>query len=790
MKIAVVGPSPVPYAFGGAEALMWRLTEAINQLTSHQAELIKLPCRECSFWDLIDSYHQFYRLDLSHFDLVISTKYPSWMVKHRNHMVYMVHHLRGLFDTYKFSNQPEMLPQHMSSGLVLEILNLIRGADPSEKEVEAVFEMLDCLKKDEESYDMRIFEFPGPLIRELIHFFDSYALSSQRIRRYTSISNNLIKRKDYFPPGVQVETIYPPSRINAFQCLSYDYLFTASRLDGPKRINLLVEAMKYVPHDVKLKIAGIGPELERLNELASRDRRVEFLNFVTDKTLVDLYSKALAVLYVPYDEDYGLITIEAMMSRKPVITASDSGGPLEFVKDGQTGYVAVPDPRKIAEKINYLVENPLEARKMGEKACRTVENITWDEVIARLLDEKRVQHHRKGKILVLSTYSCYPPRGGGQHRLYHLYSRLAKVFEVTICSIIESNKTYQDLVLNTGLVQLSIPQSRQHAESQWRTEREQGINLHDVCMISFVESSEGYVNKVKLLAKEADVVIFAHPYLYRLRKYIGPNTSVVYDAVDVEYLQKKEYLKNSSLVQMVKDVEQEACSSSDLIFATSEEEKKTLEELYSLSPKKITVVPNGVDTSVLGFINKEERIAQKARVGISGPTILFVGSWHPPNLDALLYITEDLARKLPEYIFLIVGSIKDYYLQKYKEFPKNVLAFGVVDEDEKHELYKLADFAINPMFRGSGTNIKMLDYMSAGIATISTPVGARGLEIKDSEHAIVCPAQEFPNNISELTSDFQLQDRLRESGRMLVEEKYSWDVIAKIAEDRLKEIIR
>jgi len=390
MKIAIVSPSHVPYVYGGLEGLTWKLTEAINRLTSHQAELIKLPSPESSFWDHVDSYHQFYKLDLSHFDLIISTKYPTWMVRHQNHVVYMAHHLRALFDTYNFTNQPEMVPPHMSSGLVGEILDLIRAGDHSEQRVEEVFEKLDCLRKEASDYNKEIFDFPGPFIREIIHFFDSYALSPQRISRYTSISDNVARRNDYFPIGVQVETVYPPSNIDTFRWNGYDYLFTASRLDGLKRINLLVEAMKYVPHDIKLKIAGTGLEEERLKSLASLDSRVEFLSFVNEETLVDLYSKALAVLYVPYDEDYGLITIEAMMSGKPVITASDSGGPLEFVKDDQTGYVVEPDPQKIAEKINYLIGNPQEARRMGVRARRRVENITWEGVMARLFGQDSI----------------------------------------------------------------------------------------------------------------------------------------------------------------------------------------------------------------------------------------------------------------------------------------------------------------------------------------------------------------------------------------------------------------
>ena len=340
-------------------------------------------------------------------------------------------------------------------------------------------------------------------------------------------------------------------------------------------------------------------------------------------------------------------------------------------------------------------------------------------------------------------------------------------------------------MLDNGLMQISVPQSKEHAEAQWKAERDLGINLYDVCMIDLVEKSEEYVKKVKVLAKGSDIVIFSHPYLYGLRKYLGREKLVVYEAHNVEYLLKKDYVKGSDYAQKVRDIEQESCLSSDLIFATSEEEGKTLAELYGILQEKIVVVPNGVDTSSLCFLNREDSRDQKKQIGISEPTILFVGSWHPPNLEALSFITNDLARKLPEYLFLIVGSIKDYYLQKYKKFPKNVMAFGVVDEVEKVELYKLADLAINPMFSGSGTNLKMLDYMSAGIPVISTPVGARGLEIENYKHAIVCPPEQFAAKISELISKEQLQDDLRINARRLVEDKYSWKSISKIAQDSL-----
>ena len=61
-------------------------------------------------------------------------------------------------------------------------------------------------------------------------------------------------------------------------------------------------------------------------------KKVKWLGFITEQEKIDLYAKARAVVYPPADEDYGYVTLEAMLSSKPVITCSDSGGTLEFVR--------------------------------------------------------------------------------------------------------------------------------------------------------------------------------------------------------------------------------------------------------------------------------------------------------------------------------------------------------------------------------------------------------------------------------------------------------------------------
>ncbi|KXS43604.1 MAG: glycosyltransferase [Methanolobus sp. T82-4] len=789
MKIAIIAPSPVPFTIGGAELLLRGMQDAINDHTSHQCELIKLPVKEDNFWNLIDSYYYFYQLDLSHFDMVISTKYPSWMVRHNNHVLYMIHPLRGLYDTYSFTNKSREVADELKVGIVKDILNLIADGRNNQEGIDSIFKMLFELKKDEKNYSKELFDFPGPFIRKIIHFLDSCALSSASIKKYATMSRNVKKRADYFPPNVQVNVIYPPPKLDNFQCKDYDYLFTASRLDGPKRIDLLIEAMKLVPHDIKLKIVGEGPEKKGLVKLAKGDERIEFLGFVNETEIIDLYANALAVLFVPLDEDYGYITIEGMMSSKPVITASDSGGPLEFVTDLETGLVVSPTPKEIAEAINSFVENSDTAREMGIHANKKVRAISWNNFVHDLLGENVVHPEEKKKILVLSTYSCYPPRGGGQQRSYHLYSRLAKKYDVTICSIIETNKNYENLILENGLRQICIPQSIEHAKYQWEIESNTGLNLFDLIMIDSIDRSDDYVSQVKELSDVTDIVIFSQPFLYSLKYFIDlKNKVVVYESQNVEYYLKKDYVGNQ-LSQKVLEIEEKISEQADNIFTTSSEDKDNFIQLYGVEEDKIFVTPNGVDPFTIEMVEKEDRLNLKKRTGLDNRhTILFVGSWHPPNLEALEFIVDRLAKKCPEFTFIVIGSIKDYYLQNNRSFPKNVLAFGIVDEDEKYELYKLADIAVNPMFSGSGTNLKMLDYMSAGIPVVSTPVGARGLDIENRKHALICDAEDFYERIVELINNEELQTDLRKNARGLVETRYSWNIIAESIISKLQEM--
>ncbi|MBU4335315.1 MAG: glycosyltransferase, partial [Actinobacteria bacterium] len=82
MRVAIVAPSPVPFAPGGAETLWSGLYRELDERTEHDVELLKIPIREQTLAEVMAAYQTFASLDLSQFDLLVTGKYPAWMVRH------------------------------------------------------------------------------------------------------------------------------------------------------------------------------------------------------------------------------------------------------------------------------------------------------------------------------------------------------------------------------------------------------------------------------------------------------------------------------------------------------------------------------------------------------------------------------------------------------------------------------------------------------------------------------------------------------------------------------------
>lgn len=791
MKIAIVAPSPIPFTVGGAENLFWGLQDFFNQETSHQCELMKLPSAEADLWEIVDSYERFFEYDLAYFDALITTKYPAWMVSHPNHVCYMQHTLRGLYDTYHFCAKPLDFPWEQSELAALH-RQMGKMQALSEPDAHALRDFFNILREVQRS-DLRrdVFDFPGPFARQIVHFLDAFGLAPSRIKRFATISANVRARREYFPKGADVTVIHHPPRLTGYRCKGDDYLFTASRLDGAKRIGLIIEAMRYVKTAIPLLIAGTGPDEPRLRELAGDDSRITFLGFVRDSEMLDYYAGALAVPFVPYDEDYGLITIEAMKSAKPVLTVSDSGGPNEFVKDGVTGFSVSANPEHLADRIDHLCAHRDESRQMGVNARELVRPISWKAVADGLLPQPRankpatrrdrVRHSRK-KLVVATTFPIAPPRGGGQARIFHLYRYLARSIDIDIVSLCNSDQSSYSGYIAPGLREIRIPKSQAHHFKESELSRSvDWVPITDVVMPLLYAETPGYGEALAEASRDAIAVIASHPYTVNALQQFAAGKPLWFEAHNVEYTLKRDILPDSdagrSLLQQVRGCEARCWQACEVAFACTQDDLDLLATLYGPTTALAVEVPNGFSLSDVPNVSEADRLRLRGRLGLGGGhTALFMGSWHGPNLTAVERIFE-LALKLPDVKFLIVGSCGLAF--RDRALPRNVLMTGPVDDEEKALLLSAADIALNPVISGSGSNLKMLDYAAAGVPILSTPFGARGFRFNAGEHYLAADLDNFLLELTVALATVSERESIARSAKEFVGSRYSWNLIAK-----------
>ena len=779
MKIAVVAPCPVPYVVGGAEKLWWGLVGHLNERTSHPTELIKLPSPEGNLRSLVASYEQFANLDLSGFDLVISGKYPAWMVGHPRHVIYMLHRLRGLYDAYQGAR--DLAPDTATDPAVTALRAYMRRTAGLRSALPEVFERVrEVLARSDRLPG--ILDFPGPFARELVFWLDNVALSRDAIERYTAISRTVAQRLDYFPAGAEVHVAWPPPHSTRSRVGRSEHFFTASRLDGPKRIALLIDAMQHVKAQVPLLIAGTGPDEARLKALASGDARIRFLGFQSDQAIEQLYVDALAVPFVPYAEDYGLVTVEAMKAAKPVVTTRDSGGPCELVVDGETGLVCEAEPKALGQALQSLADDSRLATRLGEAGAKRAEAICWDAVIEQVIPHgpARVPSALSTgrQLVVATTFGIYPPRHGGQSRVYHLYGSLYPEYETTIVSFGDAAGASFNREIAPGLREVRVSKSAEHEAREREMTHEVGVPITDVLMPELAHLSPRYGEALARESANAHRVIACHPFLFPMLQGLG--VPIWYEAQDLEWKLKTSVLRGTPtgerLLESVRQVESDCSRAAELVICASETDASDLATLYGVSPARVVIAPNGTDASRIAYADVAARTEVKNGMDLGMHRfVLFMGSGHWPNIEAMRRIFE-MAALAPDVVFVVVGSV--CYAFPPRSAPSNVLMLGEVDDVTRNLVLGFCDVALNPVEHGTGTNLKMLDFFAAGIPVVSTRTGARGIGVEDGVHGRIVDIGDFvPAICALLAASADELDTMTHSARKLVEREFDWSAI-------------
>jgi glycosyltransferase involved in cell wall biosynthesis len=780
VKIAIVAPSPIPFVVGGAENLWMGLLTHFNQCQNVQAELVKVPVREDNLYRLAKAYLTFLELDLTHFDMVLSTKYPAWITQHHNHHVYLQHKLRGLYDTYPSSMSVSIkaVPDAITS-----VVKSLRVPAQTKSSVMDVLTQIIAYG-DSEGEQSEAMSLPSPLARSLVHWLDEFAFSAQKIKSFSAISNTVKQRTGYFPKDTQPLVLHHPSSLQpAADTGQARYgFFTTSRHEESKRIDLLIAAFKRTKGLWTLRIAGQGPITAKLKQQAQPDTRIKFIGRVTDSQLALEYRTAKWVLFAPEEEDYGLVTIEALQAATPVIATTDSGGVTELIRHGENGLIVEPTITALTEAMQACIVGRFNSHEFGQQGQNDVSNISWDHLTNQLLrGQNRPQIASKNKhLVVVVPFQVWPAVGGGQERIYQLYRHLAPHHKITIVGLTGQRKDAGETRIAPNFNQILVAKSELHLAFERELCHQTGQSVTDIAAIEGYRKTPELVQVLARLASTADVFVASHPYLfYTIRDvWRGP---VWYDAHNVEYTMKQAILSEASgaedLLKQVWQVEQQACTQSDYVYTCSTDDAGQLQNFYHVSAEKCLLVPNGVDILASPFINESQKRGLKKRLGLTRFTAIFIGSWHGPNIEAAAWL-KTLAHECPDIDIFILGSVCKHPL--LDNAPDNIKLFGVVDANQKNILIQSANVALNPMAQGSGTNLKMLEYMSLGTLVLSTPFGNRGLVFQHKNHLLLANRSKFGSVIKSLQfgdNDFHIYPN---NAYYACKSHYSWRSIARV----------
>jgi glycosyltransferase involved in cell wall biosynthesis len=386
------------------------------------------------------------------------------------------------------------------------------------------------------------------------------------------------------------------------------------------------------------------------------------------------------------------------------------------------------------------------------------------------------------KFVVGSTFPIHPPRGGGQLRIFHLYGQLARHIPVDVVALVEGDQAATTRELAPGLTEIRVPKSAAHAAEERGLHVHAGIPIADIAFTLLHELTPAFSDAVAASATDGCVLVASHPYAFPAMSAAAPGQQCWYDAHNVEADLKAAMLSRwrrigRRLLRRTREVERECCRRASLVLTVSAQDGRRLRHLYRVPDDRCRVVPNGVDASSIHFRAPAERRRLSERLRMCEPLALFIGSWHEPNLRAARQIL-DLARRVPEVRFGIAGSVG--IPLDGKELPANVELFGVVSDELKQALLAVASLALNPVQHGSGTNMKMLDYMAAGVPVISTAVGARGLALDESSPIWIARPDQFDTAIRALLEEPLQAAAIRvRAARRHVEAHFDWAVVAR-----------
>lgn len=344
MKVLVVN-NMAPFVWGGAEELAVNLQRNLVA-AGHQSEVLRIPFQWEPATRIPSQMLMVRAFELWNVDRVIALKFPAYLIRHPHKTLWLLHQYRQAYDLFD-AGQTNLPADQMGR----DLRHLIHQADE------------ECF-------------------RESRRIFTNSEVTRKRLSHYN---------------GFDAEVLLPP--LNDPELFSggpsKGYIFAGGRINGMKRQHLLLEALAHTPSSTRLLIAGPpdtpedGQRLVELTERLGLGDRVQLdLRFLPRRVYADYLNNASAVAYLPFDEDsLGYVAMEAATAGKALITTHDSGGVLGLVKHRQTGWVAGPEPKSLADAMAAVNADSALTHMLGMAARELwlAMGVTWPQTVETLL---------------------------------------------------------------------------------------------------------------------------------------------------------------------------------------------------------------------------------------------------------------------------------------------------------------------------------------------------------------------------------------------------------------------
>ncbi len=397
------------------------------------------------------------------------------------------------------------------------------------------------------------------------------------------------------------------------------------------------------------------------------------------------------------------------------------------------------------------------------------------------------------KILMVTPYLPYPPSSGGQVRSYNLLKNLAGRHEITLLSLITSDKEKEYLPRFKKLCSKVMVFKRPERPWMFSNIFKTGFGFFPFVVVrNFSQEAKAAVEK-ELAGNQYDLI---HAETFYVMPHI-PETDVPILLVEqtIEFQVYQHYADTSKFwprkpflyfdVFKIKYWETKFWREATRVVAVSEDDKQKMRSL--VSGLKVDVVPNGVGEDLMALIKEKKKIKKK-------PTIFFQGNFHwLQNAEAARILGEKIfpliKKELPQAVCRIAGQVAQEKIGGLRKKGVQIEDLASADIEGVKKAYREATVFIAPLEGPGGTRLKILGAMAAGIPVITTSTGIEGIEARNKKEVFVeDDYQKMAKIAVRLLKDRDLYNQITKSARQLVKEKYNWEKIAEQLDRIYKEV--